>query len=174
MACWFYLVIASYLYIWLISGEYNLTLSVLALIGISSGTGLPRFSWSDKRLEVTKQRNELETEEAALTARIAEISAANSMPGSLLDQELQEKKNNLADVHAKIARLPALPLPPKSSGFRYDILRDGDGISFHRFQIVVRTVVFAIILIRSVYRDLAMPDFNASLLGLMESVPERT
>ena len=41
MACWFYLVIASYLYIWLITGEYNnLTLSVLALIGISSGTGL--------------------------------------------------------------------------------------------------------------------------------------
>src|SRR5258708_40323861 len=41
MACWFYLVIASYLYIWLTTGEYNnLTLSVLALIGISSGTGL--------------------------------------------------------------------------------------------------------------------------------------
>jgi hypothetical protein len=169
MACWFYLVIASYLYIWLITGEYNnLTLSVLALIGISGGTGLAAILVErDKHLEGTKQRNELEAEEAALTVRIGEISAENPLPGSLLDQELQEKKNNLAEVHAKIARLPALPLPAKSRGFRHDILRDGDGICFHRFQIVVWTMVFAIIFIRSVYRDLAMPDFNASLLGLM-------
>jgi hypothetical protein len=169
MACWFYLVIASYLYIWLITGEYNnLTLSVLALIGISGGTGLAAILVErDKHLEVTKQRYELEAEEAALTVRIAELSAENPLPGSSLDQELQEKKNRLAEVHAKIARMPALPPPAKSRGFRHDILRDGDGICFHRFQIVVWTAVFAIIFIRSVYRDLAMPEFNASLLGLM-------
>jgi len=169
MACWFYLVIASYLYIWLITGEYNsLTLSVLALIGISGGTGLAAILVErDKHMEAAKQRNELEAEEAALTVRIAEISAENPLPGSLLDQELHEKKNRLAEVHAKIARMPAVPLPAKSRGFRHDILRDGDGICFHRFQIVVWTVVFAIIFIRSVYRDLAMPEFDASLLGLM-------
>lgn len=169
MACWFYLVIASYLYIWLITGEYNnLTLSVLALIGISSGTGLAAIMVErDKNLGATNQRNALETEEAALSARIAELSAVNPVPGSLLDQELQQKKNILAELQAKIARLPASPPPAKSRGFRLDILRDGDGISFHRFQIVVWTVVFAIIFIHSVYRDLAMPDFNASLLGLM-------
>jgi len=121
----------------------------------------------DKHLEVTNQRNALETEEAALSARITELSAVNPVPGSLLDQELQQKKNSLAELQAKIARLPASPPPAKSRGFRLDILRDGDGISFHRFQIVVWTMVFAIIFIHSVYRDLAMPDFNASLLGLM-------
>jgi hypothetical protein len=169
MACWFYLVIASYLYIWLITGEYNnLTLSVLALIGISSGTGLAAILVErDKTQAALTQRNALETEEATLMARIAEISGANPMAGSLLDQDLQQKKTSLAETQAKIARLPPLPFPPKSDGFRRDILRDGDGISFHRFQIVVWTAVFAIIFIRSVYRDLAMPDFNASLLGLM-------
>ena len=169
MACWFYLVIASYLYIWLTTGEYNnLTLSVLALIGISSGTGLASILVErDKNQESLKQRNALETEESSLRARIAEISGVNPMPGSLLDQDLQQKKTSRAEIQAKIALLPGLPPPPKSRGFWRDILRDGDGISFHRFQIVVWTAIFAIIFIHAVYRDLAMPDFNASLLGLM-------
>lgn len=169
MACWFYLVIASYIYIWLITGEYNsLTVSVLALIGISSGTGLAAILVErEKHLEAVNQRNALETEEATLTARIAELSHANPAPGSSLDQELQQKRNSLVEVQAKIARLPVMPPPPKSRGFRHDILSDGDGISFPRFQIAVWTVVFAMIFIRTVYRDLAMPDFNASLLGLM-------
>ena len=102
-----------------------------------------------------------------MLARIAELCAANPVPGSLLDQELQQKKNSLAELQAKIARLPASSLPAKSRRFLRDILRDGDGVSFHRFQIVVWTMVFAVIFIHSVYRDLAMPDFNASLLGLM-------
>ena len=41
MVCWFAVVVVAYLYIWALTGEYNApTGSVLALIGISSATGL--------------------------------------------------------------------------------------------------------------------------------------
>ena len=41
MAFWFFLVIASYFFLWIVTGDMNtLNTSVLALIGISAGTAL--------------------------------------------------------------------------------------------------------------------------------------
>jgi len=54
-----------------------------------------------------------------------------------------------------------------SEGFVMDLLSSGEGVGFHRFQMAVWTIVFGIIFIRSVYRELTMPNFDASLLGLM-------
>ena len=54
-----------------------------------------------------------------------------------------------------------------SRGLRRDLLWDGDGMSFHRFQIVVWTLVLGFIFVASVYAELAMPEFSATLLGLM-------
>lgn len=169
MAFWFYLVIAAYLYVWLITGEYNtVTNSVLALIGISAGTGIAAvFLDTQKVQEVLKQRVTLETQQTALNARINDLSAAKPEPGSQLDQELQQKKNSLTEIQAQLAHLPAPPPPAVSSGFLKDILSSGEGVGFHRFQMVVWTLVFGIIFVRSVYRDLAMPNFDTSLLGLM-------
>jgi ABC-type Mn2+/Zn2+ transport system permease subunit len=48
-----------------------------------------------------------------------------------------------------------------------DLLADGDGISFHRFQIVVWTLILGVVFVWSVYRDMSMPEFDASLLTLM-------
>jgi len=42
-----------------------------------------------------------------------------------------------------------------------------NGINFHRFQIAVWTLVLAIIFIKDVYENLAMPTFNTTLLGLL-------
>ncbi|MEK6324671.1 MAG: hypothetical protein AABN33_23770 [Acidobacteriota bacterium] len=55
----------------------------------------------------------------------------------------------------------------ESKGFLNDILRDGTGISFHRFQIVVWTIVLGFVFSRSVMSHLAMPDFGTNLLTLM-------
>ena len=48
-----------------------------------------------------------------------------------------------------------------------DILRDDTGVSFHRFQMVGWTLVPGVVFVTSVYRELALPDFSATLLGLM-------
>ena len=169
MACWFYVVVAAYLYLWLTTGEYNnLNSSVLTLIGISGATGLASvFVDRGKAESANASRRDLETREMALNARIDEIAAGDPKPGSMLDQELQQKRNTLTEVWASRANLPAAAATPISHGFWRDIVRDGDGISFPRFQIVVWTLVFTCIFVRSVHRELAMPELDASVLALM-------
>jgi hypothetical protein len=169
MAFWFYLVITAYIYVWLITGEYNtVTNSVLALIGISAGTGVAALLVDQQKAEeMSTQRTSLETQQTALISRINDLSASKPEAGSQLDQELQQKKNSLADVQAQLAHLPAPPPPAISKGFLKDILSSGEGVGFHRFQMVVWTLIFGIIFVRSVYRELAMPNFDTSLLGLM-------
>ena len=56
---------------------------------------------------------------------------------------------------------------PVSKGFFEDVLTDDVGISFHRFQMFAWTIVLGIIFIASVYRQLAMPEFNETLLALL-------
>ena len=168
MAWWFYLVIAAYLYLWLVTGQTNmLTPSVLALIGISAGTGLAAvFVDQQKQTDAATQRTALVIQQSSLQSRIAELSAATPTAGSALDAELQDKKTKLGEVNATIATLPPDPPAAVSHGF-LDLLRDGDGISFHRFQIVVWTIVFGIVFVRAVAVTLTMPEFDSTLLGLM-------
>jgi opacity protein-like surface antigen len=115
MAFWFFLVICGYVFCWLITKELDtITDSVLALIGIGSGTALG-----------------------------AALIDTTTSPG---------------------AQLTATP----SRGFLRDVLGDtGGGISMHRFQMFAWTLVLGIIFVSSVYAQLAMPNFNATLLGLM-------
>jgi hypothetical protein len=131
MSFWFFLVIAAYVFVWLITDELDtITESILALIG---------------------------------------IGAATALGATLIDQK------------------KATPAPDepggKSEGFLNDVLSDPTGISLHRFQMFVWTLVLGVIFIASVYNNLAMPQFSATLLGLMGissgtylgfKVPEKT
>ena len=49
----------------------------------------------------------------------------------------------------------------------YDLLAENNLISFHRFQIFVWTLILGIIFVVNVYNELAMPEFSATLLGLL-------
>ncbi len=121
MAFWFFLVIAAYVFMWMVTGELDtITESILALIGIGAGTALGS---------------------AMIDSNSGTASADNNVT-----------------VPAKDAA---------SRGFFLDVLDDGGGISFHRFQMFVWTLVLGVIFCASVYRHLAMPAFSATLLGLM-------
>ena len=168
MAWWFYLVISAYLYLWLVTGQVNmLTTSVLTLIGISAATGLSAiFVDGQKQSDLAQQRLQLTTKQTALNNRIAEIAGATPATGSDLDKELQAKRSELAQINAQIAAMPAAAARAVSSGL-IDILEDGSGISFSRFQVVVWTLVFGAVFVRAVLSDLTMPQFDTTLLGLM-------
>ena len=56
---------------------------------------------------------------------------------------------------------------PTTEGFLNDLVRDKRGVSFHRFQIVVWTVVLGFVFVTEVYQSLAMPEYSATLLSLM-------
>jgi uncharacterized membrane protein YeiH len=113
MAFWFFLVIAAYVFIWLINDELDtITDSVLGLIG---------------------------------------IGAATAIGATLVDK-------NKASMDAAT---------PTTRGFIRDVLSDESGITLHRFQMFVWTLVLGVIFVASVFRSLEMPEFSAGLLGLM-------
>lgn len=167
MAWWFFVIAASYFYIYLTLGNYeSLTAGVLILTGISAGTGLVSAAIDTSKRD---QRNTLSQEEASLEARIANlpamIQAATGQDLATLTAEFMQKAKRLADVRASLAGLPSEV--GDSEGFLWDILRDESGISFHRFQMVAWTLILSFVFIRAVYKQLGMPDFSATLLGLM-------
>lgn len=115
MAFWFFLVIAAYVFMWLITDELDtITDSILALIG---------------------------------------IGAATALGATLIDQK-------------KSAPNPEEP-GGTTKGFLNDVITDPNGVSLHRFQMFVWTLVLGVIFVGSVFKDLEMPQFSATLLGLM-------
>jgi hypothetical protein len=78
-----------------------------------------------------------------------------------------ESLQRLNDLPLLIAAQQAIVDPIPTGGFIQDILSDADGISFHRLQIAVWTVVLGIIFCLSVYTVLSMPTFSDTLLGLL-------
>jgi hypothetical protein len=115
MSFWFFLVIAAYVFVWLITDELDtITDSILGLIG---------------------------------------IGAATALGAALIDKN-------------KTAPRPDEP-GGTSRGFLNDVMSDPTGVSLHRFQMFVWTLVLGVIFIGSVYKNLEMPEFSATLLGLM-------
>lgn len=53
-----------------------------------------------------------------------------------------------------------------SEGFFYDILSDINGVNFHRFQTFIWTVAIGLFFIWEVIKNLAMPEFDETLLTL--------
>jgi len=112
MAIWLFVVIVSFLLIWVTTGNFDtITGSTVVLMGIS-----------------------------ATTAVGAVVIAPGGSPST------GEKG-------------------PRR--FLLDILTDNGRISFHRFQILVLTLMFVFVFLKSVVIDLQMPQFDTGVLALM-------
>lgn len=182
MAFWFFLIYASYLTIWLITDALDtITGSLLALMGISAGTALSEAMIDSGKQEASSdQLQNLSTEQQSLNQSIqateSQIAAINSKTTLLpedtanrdnLNTQLQADRARLAQMNQQIQDLTPVADRGVSRGFITDILSDGSGYSFHRFQIFAWTIVLGIIFVSSVYNNLTMPEFSATLLGLM-------
>jgi len=174
MAFWFFVVIASYIFIWMTtSNRESITDSTLALMGISAVTALGATSVGSSKISTAESKKQnLEIEQDGLSARLKELDAqiaTNPVPANLSDlaKEQTEKITRLRQVNRDITNLTVAVAPQKSEGFWNDILSDADGISLHRFQMLIWTIVLGLIFVVSVYDSLAMPQFSATLLALM-------
>jgi hypothetical protein len=167
MAWWFFIILAAYNYIWMVTGDRDsLTPGALILMAISAATGFASFLVDSSKSD---QRQALQGEQTALNSRLTTLAttlAAAPPPANVddLKAEQQQKMVRLAQVTIGLSSLPTAPGP--SQGFLNDILRDETGVSFHRFQMAVWTVVLGFVFVVAVYTTLAMPDFSATLLGL--------
>ena len=143
MAFWFVLVCISFLFIWVVTGSLDtITGSVLALIGIGSGTALGS-AMIDVSCDIGDKQKEavidsLKAEKKKITDEISEINS-----------KLSEKET------------------PDNQGFLNDILTDRKGVTgFYRIQMVAWTIILGVIYIFSVWSTLAMPTFSDTLLAL--------
>jgi len=182
MAFWFFLVYASYTAIWLITGALDtITSSLLALMGISAGTALGEAlidngkdeAKTNREQDLTAQRQAVEQAVTDVQTQVDTLNASGA--ASVTDQanrdamtrQLVEGRTRLGQIDQQLQTMRAEAPPTVSQGFLRDILSDGSGYSFHRFQIFAWTIILGIIFVSSVYNSLAMPEFSPTLLGLM-------
>jgi len=178
MAWWSLIVLFSYSFIWWLTSDLTvLTSSVLALMGISMGTGLgsaivdsSRRSEQEKRLSTMEEDKNnvdaelmrLEAEKTIVDAKVDAESAARAK-----EQDFALKKAKRDQLSSDIDQLRKKLAPASSTNILQDILSDDYGVSFHRFQIFAWTIVLTFIFVKTVWDGLAMPDFDVTLLGLM-------
>ena len=182
MAFWFFLIYVSYLVIWLVTDALDtITPSLLGLMGISAGTALGEAlidsgkdsATSDQLQSLTAEKQTLEQSIPELQSPIAALNARSTLTPEdasnrdSLNKQLQDSRTRLARITKQIQALTPAPEAGVSRGFHRDILSDNSGYSFHRFQIFAWTIVLGIMFISSVYNNLNMPEFSATLLGLM-------
>ncbi len=186
-AWWFFLVIGSFIFIYLITGDYNtITEQALILMGIGIGTALgatmidatKRDTAGNELSGLRPRQAALAAEVQALNARKAEleskITAAGATPNpadqlALRDVEIaiSEKQTNLEETAKKIEDAAAGLSSPVSTSFRNDLFTDVNGLSLHRFQMGIWTVVLGVLFLIGVYKELAMPEFSTTMLALM-------
>lgn len=179
MAFWFFLIYVSYITIWLITSALDtITASLLALMGISAGTALSEAlidtgkdtAQSGKIQDLTGEKQSLEQSVSDLQSQQAALDpttpAATDATASL-NTQLQDSRTRLAQINQQLTSMAPAPNSNVSRGFLQDILGDASGYSFHRFQIFAWTIILGIIFVSSVYNSLSMPEFSATLLGLM-------
>ena len=182
MAFWFFLIYASYTAIWLVTDALDtITPSLLALMGISAGTALGEALIDNgKDTSKTNQVQDLTAEKQALEQTLtelqSELDALNpATSGTVTDQanreslnrQLVEGRTRMGQIDQQLRALNVQGGASVSAGFLRDVLSDGSGYSFHRFQIFAWTIVLGIIFVSSVYNNLTMPEFSPTLLGLM-------
>lgn len=173
MAFWFTLVVLSFLFIWLITGAYDIiTSGILVLIGISVGTSLSAATIDNsKGQEIVNKTSGLIAEQNVLHSEISALLTSintSPAPANLVDLQdnLYKKQVRMKEIQPEISNNLNVLKPKKSRGFMLDILTDATGYSFHRLQMFVWTIVLGILFIYSVWTRLSMPEFSATLLAL--------
>ena len=163
MAFWGLLVALAFTGIWYLTGAMeHIPDQVLILIGISGATGLSaivigenkntkiKFETESALEKFRDEQKQLETEQNTAQATFPQAS-----------------KDRLVQIKAAVEKLTQQPKPPQSDGFWHDICNNGDGISFHRLQVVIWTLILGVVFINDVSNVLSMPEFSNTLLTLM-------
>ncbi len=167
MAFWFYLIALASLFVWLVTNALPiLSVGTLGLMGISAVTGLgARLVDVAKRTAVEQKHGVLAKEhaelEAAATAKGAPLKSAAVGHPPTPEQARAEKVKHEMDQAATALAGPA------HANFLKDLLTDDGGFTLHRLQMALWTLLLGAVFAFEVWRNLAIPEFDASLLVLM-------
>ncbi|MGH9838087.1 MAG: IPT/TIG domain-containing protein [Blastocatellia bacterium] len=178
-AWWFALILTSFTFIYLVTGQFDISASALILLGIGFGTAVGASMIDEGRQETDvnnqpnngklqdmleeKARIEMELNNLSITRR----ALLSDEEKKNLDEQLKAKE---AEAKAKVQEISnEFPnaIRPGSEGLRKDILTDANGARFHRYQMAAWTFILGIIFLQQVLSRLAMPKFSETVLALM-------
>lgn len=185
MAFWFFLVVSAFYFLWVITGRGDtdtINGTVLSLIGISAGTALGSAIVSKNEAAtsptptgpaITIYPDAIKAAQAALAqakADRAETTDLTPISREKYDDEIQKQTQKVAQLKAELKQWRAR----HRTQLLLDLLSEQDSsagehrvITFHRFQIVVWTLVLGVVFVSEVLTKLAMPAFDSTLLILM-------
>jgi len=135
---------------------------VLILIGISGATGLSAIVIGENKIASSQLK--MENTIRSLQAEQKQLETEQNTVG---DTFPQGSKDRLVQVKAEMERLSLQPAIPQSDGFLRDICNNGEGLSFHRLQVVMWTLILGVVFINDVSKVMSMPEFSNTLLMLM-------
>ncbi len=170
MAWWLFVILAAYLFIGVMTGDYlSMTVQAVALLGVSAATAVGSVAIDQNRRSgaeaqknaLTAEQTTLAAKQATLTQELADTAARLAAPGIA-----PVAANDLVKIQTEKRHEAILRVNPATGNFLKDILSDATGVTLHRFQMLVWTVVLGIVFALQVYRNLAMMDFSPELLAL--------
>lgn len=170
-AWWFFLILAAYLLIGMVTGDFStsITGTTMVLLGISAGTAAgSAFIDASKSSRASKAQDNARAQ--AMWTQIqnmnTDITTLESTMRTNADPALAQQMADKAALRTEKLSMYR-KLTNQSESFLLDVLSDSGGVNFHRFQALAWTMVLGFIFVGHVYRDLAMPQFSDTLLGLM-------
>jgi hypothetical protein len=174
-AVWLFVILAAYLLIGLVTGDFvnSINSTALILLGIGAGTVLGSAVIDASKdaqnvADKVKAVGETKAKRNAIDQRLDAINEAlksTALPADDRAKLEKEKVDKLAEKEA--ATSDYRKLTGENEQFLTDILSDANGVSFHRFQMATWTLVLALVFVKGVYESLAMPTFDTTLMGLL-------
>jgi hypothetical protein len=167
MALWFFVVLGSFMWIYLKDGSTTLSETALVLMGISFGTtAAATVVDSGKLAQARSQENDLTPRLALLKSQLQLVQTAMA-PGPAQTAETTLRQADIVNLQKQLNDAQQAVMPQPSQALFPDLLSDDGGASLHRFQMAVWTLVLIAIFIHDVVATRAMPDFSPTLLALM-------
>ena len=184
MAFWFFLVASAFFFLWLVTGRGDLDTingSTLTLIGISAGTALgaafigsrngqtdmtPAPPPAPEQIPYPGRIRSANTRLEAIRAELRTVSASDTARIDNLEEQRRAAETEVRNLELQL-RAYRSTRGNEFLEFLSDLLKERGIVSFHRFQIVVWTLVLGIVFVSGVITKLAMPNFDQTLLLLM-------
>jgi len=173
-AWWFFIILAAYLFIGIVTGDYlnSINSTALILLGIGAGTviGSAAIDATKSTPEtILAERNKIIEIKGRIDQLKPDIKKLDEEIDGLTGQNQIDKISQRVDKATELESADSSyrKLIGQSEDFFTDILSDANGVSFHRFQMMAFTLILGFVFIRGVYDNLAMPEFNTTLMGLL-------
>ncbi len=190
LALWFFVVLASYFYLWVITGDLENTFSQtgLYLVGISivaalGSNAIQGMMAPDEEIAVYNQAmsaREGHTPEEVLAAintslektladwkQVSDKQNAQPPPTGQTAADLASQASRLFETFEDLRRQQHYMLSPTPYRWLTDLLSENGQVTIHRFQMLAWTMGLAFIFCVKVFTDLKMPTFPNEVLALM-------